>query len=186
MSQKLIFTLLSPILGHIHEMKGNLEHLPHEHWPRMSGQIVLKFCKKQMEYKNHKICHDIMISYAEAKVKIWEVFEQVITYTPQKSKHLRKRSKELRSRPEFFWRSFCLDRVRLARVIQGIKDEQATTFLFTRKFLFNTHISSSQPEQWARSCVLRLPWPPDDGRCRLLSASKTSYTLVALAISRVT
>ena len=124
-----------------------------------------------------------MISYAEAKVKIWEVFEQVITYTPQKSKHLRKRSKELRSRPEFFWRSFCLDRVRLARVIQGIKDEQATTFLFTRKFLFNTHISSSQPEQWARSCVLRLPWPPDDGRCRLLSASKTSYTLVALAIS---
>ena len=31
MSQKLIFTLLSPMLGHIHEMKGNLEHLPHEH-----------------------------------------------------------------------------------------------------------------------------------------------------------
>jgi len=90
------------MLGHIHEMKGNLEHLPHEHWPRMSGQIVLKFCKKQMESKNHKICHDIMISYAEAKVKIWEGFEQVITYTPQKSKHLRKRSKELRSRPEFF------------------------------------------------------------------------------------
>jgi hypothetical protein len=35
------------------------------------------------------------------------------------------------------------------RAIQGIKDEQTATFLYTRmrKFLFDTHISSSQPEQ---------------------------------------
>ena len=87
------------MLGRIHEMKGNFEHLAHEHWPRTSGRIVLKFykmqaeSKKQAESKNHKICRGIMISYAEAKVKNWEGFKQVITYAPQESKNLRRRSK---------------------------------------------------------------------------------------------
>jgi len=64
--------------GHIHEMEGNFEHLAHEHWPRTSGRIVLKFCKNQTEFENHKICRGIMISYAEAKKKNWESFEQVL------------------------------------------------------------------------------------------------------------
>ena len=96
------------MLGRIHEMKGNFEHLAHEHWPRTSGRIVLKFYKKQAKSKNHKICHGIMISYAEAKVKNWEGLKQVITYTPQKSKNIRRRSKELRSSHLDFmskWRS---------------------------------------------------------------------------------
>ena len=108
MIRKLIFTLLNAMLGRIHEMKGNFEHLAHEHWPRTSGRIVLKFYKKQAESKNHKICRGIMISYAEAKVKNWEGLKQVITYAPQKSKNIRRRSKELRSSHLDFmskWRS---------------------------------------------------------------------------------
>ena len=93
----MIFTLLSPMWGDIHEMEGNFEHLAHEHWPRTSGRIILKFYKNQTESENHKICCGIMISYAEAKKKNWESFGQVITYAPQKSKNLRRRSKELRS-----------------------------------------------------------------------------------------
>ena len=53
----------------IHEMEGNFEHLSHEPWPRTCGRIVLKLYKKLTKSENHKICHDIMISYVEAKVK---------------------------------------------------------------------------------------------------------------------
>ena len=63
--------------GHIHEMEGNFEHLFHEHWPRTSGRIVLKFCKNQTESENHKICRGIMISYAEAKKKIEKVSDKL-------------------------------------------------------------------------------------------------------------
>jgi hypothetical protein len=33
-----------------------------------------------MKSENHKICQDVMISYVEAVVKIWEDFAQVVTY----------------------------------------------------------------------------------------------------------
>jgi len=98
MNRKMIFTLLSPMWGRIREIEGNFEHLAHEPWPWTCGQIVLKFHKKQTKSKNYKICHDIMISYVEAVVKNWEGFEQVVTYTPYKLKHLRRRSIELRRR----------------------------------------------------------------------------------------
>ena len=63
--------------GDIHEMEGNFEHLAHEHWPRTSGRIVLKFRKNQTESENHKICRGIMISYAEAKKKIEKVSDKL-------------------------------------------------------------------------------------------------------------
>ena len=50
-------------------MEGNFEHLSHEPWPLTCGRIVLKLYKKLTKSENHKICHDIMISYVEAKVK---------------------------------------------------------------------------------------------------------------------
>jgi hypothetical protein len=101
-NQKMIFMLLSPMWGRIHEMKGYFEHHAHKPWPRMCDRIVVKFYKKQTKFENHKFCHDIMISYDETMVKIWEGFAQVVMYAPYKSKHLWRRSIELRSsRPEF-------------------------------------------------------------------------------------
>ena len=46
--------------------------------------------------ENHKIYLGIMISYVEAVVKNWEGFTQVVTDASYKSKHLRRRSIELR------------------------------------------------------------------------------------------
>jgi len=66
MNQKMTFMLLSPTWGRNHEMKRNSEHLAHEPWPRSCGRIVLKLYKKQMKFKNHKICYDI-ISRGEGK-----------------------------------------------------------------------------------------------------------------------
>ena len=43
-------------------MEGKFGHEP---WPRMCGQINLKFYKKQTKSENHKICHDIIISKVE-------------------------------------------------------------------------------------------------------------------------
>ena len=98
----MIFTLLSPMWGRIQKMEENFEHLAHEPWLWMCGWTVLKFYKKQMKSENHKICHDIMITYLEAVVKNWEVFAQVVTYALYKSKHFRRRSIELRrSRSDF-------------------------------------------------------------------------------------
>jgi len=52
----MIFTLLRPIWGPIHEMEGNFKYLAHEPWPRTCGRIILKFNKKQMKFENHKFC----------------------------------------------------------------------------------------------------------------------------------
>ena len=95
----MIFMLLSPMWGCIHEMEGKFGHEP---WPRMCGQINLKFYKKQTKSENHKICHDIIISKVETVVKkIWEGFAYVVKYTPYRSKKLRRRSIDLRSRSDF-------------------------------------------------------------------------------------
>ena len=70
----MIFTLLRPIWGPIHEMEGNFKYLAHEPWPQTCGRIILKFDNKQTKSENHKFCHDIIISYDEAMIKIWEGF----------------------------------------------------------------------------------------------------------------
>jgi len=102
MNRKIIFTLLSPVWGRIHKIGGNFEHLAHESWPQTCGWIVLKLYKKQTKSEKHKFCHDIMISYIEAVVKIRQGFTQVIMYVPYKSKHLWRKSIELRrSRSDF-------------------------------------------------------------------------------------
>jgi len=103
MNRNIIFTLLSPVWGRIHKIGGNFEHLAHESWPRTCGWIVLKLYKKQTKSEKHKFCHDIMISYIEAVVKNRQGFTQVITYVPYKSKHLRRKSIELRRSPFRFW-----------------------------------------------------------------------------------
>ena len=71
MNRKMIFTLLNPIWGRIHEMEGNFEHLAHEPWPQTCGRIILKFHKKQMKSENHD--H----KRVEAMVKIEKVLHKL-------------------------------------------------------------------------------------------------------------
>lgn len=47
-------------------------YLIHEYDHERVVELYLNFLKKQTKYKNYKICHDIMISYEEATVKILE------------------------------------------------------------------------------------------------------------------
>ena len=62
----MILMLLSPMWGCIHEMEGKFGHEP---WPRMCGQINLKFYKKQTKSENHKICHDIIRGGCDKKMR---------------------------------------------------------------------------------------------------------------------
>ena len=55
-----------------------------------------KFKKKQANSKNHEICLDLMISYVEVVVKIWEGFGQSVMYDVYKPKYLRRRIVALR------------------------------------------------------------------------------------------
>ena len=86
----MIFMLFSIMWGRIQEQTTNFEHLVHETWPRTCGRVVFKFYKKQTKSKNHKTCQDVMISYVEAVIKIWEGFAQVVTYDACKPKNLRR------------------------------------------------------------------------------------------------
>ena len=79
MNGKMIFMLLSLMWGHIQEQTINFEHLVHETWPRTYGRVVFKFYKKQTKSENHETYQDVMISYVEAVIKIWEGFAQVVT-----------------------------------------------------------------------------------------------------------
>ena len=80
MNGKIIFLLFSIMWGRIQEQTTNFEHLIHETWPRTCGRVVFKFYKKQMMSENPETCQDVMISYVEAVIKIWECFAQVVTY----------------------------------------------------------------------------------------------------------
>ena len=86
----MIFILFNLFRGFTHEMEENFKHLAHEPWLVTCGRIILKFYKKQTNSENPKFCYDIMISYMESMVKNWECFTQVVTYAPNKSKHLRR------------------------------------------------------------------------------------------------
>ena len=90
MNGKMIFMLFSIMWGRIQEQTTNFEHLIHETWPRTYGRVVFKFYKKQTKSENHETCQDVMISYVEAVIKIWEDFAQVVTYDaspPRRSPH---------------------------------------------------------------------------------------------------
>ena len=80
MNGKMIFMLFSIVWGRIQDQTTNFEHLVHETWPRTRGRVIFKFYKKQTKSKNHETCQDVMISYVEAVIKIWEGFAQVVIY----------------------------------------------------------------------------------------------------------
>ena len=40
-----------------------------------------------MNYENHEICHDIMISYVEVVIENWEGFAKVVTYVDYETKY---------------------------------------------------------------------------------------------------
>ena len=88
MNGKMIFMLFSIMWGRIQEQTTNFEHLVHETWPRTCGRVVFKFYKKQTKSENHETCQDVMISYVEAVIKIWEGFAQVVMYDACKPKNL--------------------------------------------------------------------------------------------------
>ena len=88
--------VFSTMWGRTEGVECNFERLRHEIWPCMCAWIVFKFSKNETMSENHKIYLGIMISYVEAVVKNWEGFTQVVTDAPYKSKHLRRRSIELR------------------------------------------------------------------------------------------
>jgi len=88
MNQKMIFTLLRPIWGPIHEMEGNFKYLAHEPWPRTCGRIILKFNKKQMKFENHKFCGTKLIRFRTSC---------------HKSKHLRRKTHRVEKEPFRFW-----------------------------------------------------------------------------------
>jgi len=92
MNGKLIFILLSQIWVTVEDLKGKIEYLVHEIWPRTYGWIDFKFYKKQMKSENHEICHDTMISYVESVIKNWEGFAKVLTYIAYEMRHLRRSS----------------------------------------------------------------------------------------------
>ena len=78
--EKMILMLLSSIWVIVKDLNGKFEHLVHETWPRMCGRIDFQFYKNQTKSKNQEICHDIMISYVEDVIKIWEDFAKFLTY----------------------------------------------------------------------------------------------------------
>ena len=84
----MIFMVLSVVWGRIQERTRNFEHLVHETWPRTCGRIVFKFYKMQMKSENHETCRDVMISYVEDVIKIWEGLVHIITYDAYKPGHL--------------------------------------------------------------------------------------------------
>ena len=88
----MIFMLFSIMWGRIQEQTTNFERLVHETWPRTCGRVVFKFYKKQTKSENHETCQDVMISYVEAVIKIWEGFAQVVMYNACKPKNLRRSS----------------------------------------------------------------------------------------------
>ena len=77
MNGKMIFMLFSIMWGRIQQQTTNFKHLVHETWPQTCGRVVFKFYKKQTKSENHETCQDVMISYVEAVIKIWEGFTQV-------------------------------------------------------------------------------------------------------------
>ena len=48
------------------------------------------------------------------------------------------------------------------------------SYIFVHTQVFVQYTYFIQSTRAVRSCVMRLPWPPDDGRCRLLSASNSA------------
>ena len=76
--------------GRIQDQTTNFEHLVHKTWPWTCGRVVFKFYKKQTKSENHETCQDVMISYVEAVIKIWEGFAQVVTYDACKPKNFRR------------------------------------------------------------------------------------------------
>ena len=66
----------------------NFGHLVHETWPRTCVRSVFKLYKKQTKFKNHETCWDVVISYVEAMIKIWEGLVHVVTYDAYKPQHL--------------------------------------------------------------------------------------------------
>ena len=84
----MIVMLLSVVWGRIQERTRNFGDLVHETWPRTYVRSVFKFYKKQTTYENHETCWDVVISYVEAMIKIWEDFVHVVTYDAYKLGHL--------------------------------------------------------------------------------------------------
>ena len=79
---------LSPDWCLMQEIKRKFEYFDQETRPRTSVRMIFKFYKNQTKSENHEICQDVMISYVEAVVKIWECFAQFVTYDAYKRKHL--------------------------------------------------------------------------------------------------
>ena len=67
--KKLIFMLLSPIWVIVEDFKEKFEYLLHKTWPWTCDRIGFKFYKKQMNSKNHDICHDIICGGCDKKLR---------------------------------------------------------------------------------------------------------------------
>ena len=84
----MIVVLLSVVWDHIQERTRNFRHLIHETWPRTCVRSVFKFYKKQTKSENYETCWDVVISYMEAMIKIWEGLVHVIMYDAYEAGHL--------------------------------------------------------------------------------------------------
>ena len=67
--KKLILMLLSPIGVNVEDLKRKFKYLVRKTFPRTCDRIGFKLYRKQMNYENHEICHDIMISYVEVVIE---------------------------------------------------------------------------------------------------------------------
>ena len=67
--KKLILMLLSPIGVNVEDLKRKFKYLVRKTFPGTCNRIGFKLYRKQMNSKNHEICHDIMISYVEVVIE---------------------------------------------------------------------------------------------------------------------
>jgi hypothetical protein len=80
MNLKLIFMLFNTSYSLIQEQTINFEHHVHETWLRTCNPIILKLYKTQTKSENYKIYQDVMISYVENVIKIWQCLVKFVTY----------------------------------------------------------------------------------------------------------
>ena len=88
MNTKLLLMLLSMRWGLIKEETGNFKRFVHDTWRRTCGAFVFKFYKMVMWSQNCETCRDVMISYGETVIKIWQSFVKIVSYDAYKLEHL--------------------------------------------------------------------------------------------------
>ena len=76
----MIFMLFNTSYGLFEEQTGIFEHHAHETWPWTYDLVVLKLYKTQTKSENHETCWQVMISYLETMIKIWDCFEKVVKH----------------------------------------------------------------------------------------------------------